>query len=103
MPLNKVFSDSLTWEGEDRADWKIFYVEVPGLLYVTVAFDRPDGSCEVVLRDRFGAHMAREVQSNHPKIELARRVTPGRFFVWVNAPNEYCASQYSIEARVDPD
>ena len=103
LPLNKVFTDSLTYGGEDRSDWKIFNVEEPGLLTVTIHFDKIDGSCEVYLRDKYGADMGREVQSNNPYIELVRRVEPGRFFVWLSSPDERCASQYSIEARVDPD
>lgn len=103
LPLNKVFTDSVTWEGEDRSDWKIFFVEQPGLLSVKVVFDKVAGSCEVYLRDKYGAHVAREVQSNNPYIELVRRVEPGRFFVWLNAPTPKCSSQYSIEARVEPD
>ncbi len=103
ISLNKIYSDSVTWEGEDFSDWKIFHVDKAGLLFVTVAFDTPDGACEVILRDKYGAHMAREVQSNNPKIVLTRRVEPGRFFVWVHAPGEYCSSGYSVQARIDPD
>ena len=103
MPMNKVFTDSLTWEGEDRSDWKVFNVSEPGLLKLTVRFDKPDGSCEVYLRDKYGAHMAREVQSNSPRMELVRRVEPGRFFAWIHAPDQQCSSEYAIEARVDPD
>ncbi|MCA9546975.1 MAG: hypothetical protein KC613_21380 [Myxococcales bacterium] len=103
LPLNKVFTDSLTPEGDDKADWKVFFVENQGLLTVTVHFDKLDSNCEVYLRDKYGAHMAKEVQSNNPYIELVRRVEPGRFFVWLNAPTPKCSSQYSIEARVEPD
>ncbi len=103
MPMNKVFTDSLSWVGEDRSDWKVFNVQQPGLLRVTIRFDKPDGSCEVYLRDKYGSHMAREVQSNSPRMELVRRVEPGRFFAWINSPNEQCSSEYAIEARVDPD
>ncbi|MCA9539485.1 MAG: hypothetical protein KC620_11395 [Myxococcales bacterium] len=103
LPLNKVFTDSLTWD-TDKSDWKIFHVDQPGLVFVTVHFDKIDGKCEVYLRDKYGAHMAREVQSNNPYIELARRITePQRLFIWINAPNEKCSSQYSLEARVEPD
>ncbi len=103
LPLNKVFTDSLTPEAEDKADWKVFFVERAGLLSVTVHFDRLDANCEVFLRDKYGAHMAKEVQSNNPYIELVRRVEPGRYFVWLNAPDLKCSSQYSIEARVEAD
>lgn len=104
LPLNKVYTDSLTFEeGADVSDWKIFHVDQQGLLTVTVHFDKVNGSCEVYLRDKYGAHMAREIQSNNPYIELTRRVEPGRFFVWLNSPDKNCSSQYSIEARIDPD
>ncbi len=103
MPLNKVFTDSVSWEGEDRSDWKIFHVEAPGLLSVKIVFDNVAGSCEVFLRDKYGAHMAREVQSNNPYLELVRRVEAGRFFIWVKSPDKNCSSQYSLEARLDPD
>jgi hypothetical protein len=103
MELNKVFTDSLTPEGDDKSDWKIFYVQEPGLLTVKVHFDAQDTTCEVYLRDKYGAHMAREQQSNNPYIELVRRVEPGRYFVWLNAPDLKCSSQYAIEARVEAD
>jgi hypothetical protein len=105
LPLNKVYTDSITFTGEDRADWKIFHVDQPGLLSVKVVFDNAGAarSCEIYLKDKYGAHVAREVQSNNPYTELVRRVEPGRFFVWVNAPDAKCASQYSMEARLDPD
>lgn len=104
LPLNKVFTDSLTYNGDDRSDWKIFNIDQQGLLTVTIHFDKIDGSCEVSLRDKYGADMGREVQSNSPYIELVRRVEePGRFFVWLNSPDAKCSSQYSIEARIDPD
>ena len=35
LPLNKVFTDSIANNG-DRSDWKIFFVEAPGLLKVTI-------------------------------------------------------------------
>lgn len=103
LPLNKVFTDSLTKQ-VDTSDWKIFNIDKQGLLTVTIHFDKIDGSCEVYLRDKYGADMGREVQSNNPYIELVRRVEePGRFFVWLNSPDDKCSSQYSIEARLDPD
>lgn len=103
LPLNKVFTDSITFKGEDRNDWKIFYVEQAGLLKVTVHFDKADSGCEVYLKDKYGAEMAKEVQSANPYIELVRRVEPARFFVNLVAPSANCGSQYSIEARIDPD
>lgn len=103
LPLNKVMTDSLTWD-VDKSDWKIFFVETGGLVYVTVHFDKPGGKCEVYLRDRYGAQMAREVQSNNPYVELVRRVPEAtRVFVWVNSNGENCSTQYSLEARVEPD
>ncbi|MCB9526918.1 MAG: hypothetical protein H6703_01100 [Myxococcales bacterium] len=103
LPLNKVMTDSLTWD-VDKSDWKIFHVETGGLVYVTVHFDKPGGKCEVYLRDRYGAQMAREVQSNNPYVELVRRVPePTRIFVWVNSTGENCSTQYSLEARIEPD
>lgn len=103
LPLNKVFTDSLSYKGDDRNDWKIFYVEDPGLLKVTVHFDKPDAGCVVLLKDKYGAEMAKEVQSANPRMELVRRVEPARFFVNLVAPDGQCASQYSIEAKIDPD
>jgi hypothetical protein len=103
LPLNKVFTDSLTFKGDDQEDWKIFYVEQPGLLKVTVHFDTADVGCEVYLKDKYGAEKAKEVQSANPYIELVRRVEPARFFVNLVAPNARCNSQYSIEAKIDPD
>lgn len=102
LPLNKVFTDSIANNG-DRSDWKIFFVEAPGLLKVTIHFDKADAGCEVFLKDKYGAEVAKEVQSANPYIELVRRVEPARFFVHVSAPRETCSSQYSVEARVDPD
>ena len=64
----------MTYDGDDKSDWKIFHVDEPGLLMVTVHFDDAGGSCEAYLRDKYGAHVAREVQSNNPYIELTRRV-----------------------------
>lgn len=103
LPLNKVFTDSLTYQGEDFSDWKIFYVEQPGLLKVTVHFDKADVGCEVYLKDKYGAEKAKEVQSANPYIELVRRVEPARYFVNLVAADSKCASQYSIEAKIDPD
>jgi hypothetical protein len=103
LPMNKVHTDSLSFRGGDTSDWKIFNVDVPGLITVTIAFDRPDADCEAYLADKYGAKVAREVQSANPKIVLTRRVDPGRFFVWVNAPKQSCTTQYSIEARLEPD
>ncbi len=103
IPLNKVHTDSVTFDGDDQSDWKIFHVDEPGLLMVTVHFDDAGGSCEAYLRDKYGAHVAREVQSNNPYIELTRRVEPGRFFIWIHAPDESCSTRYSLEARLDPD
>lgn len=103
LPLNKVFTDSLSYKGEDFSDWKIFYVEEPGLLKVTVHFDKADAGCVVYLKDKYGAEMAKEVQSANPYIELVRRVEPARFFVNLVALDSKCASQYSIEAKIDPD
>lgn len=104
LPLNKVFTDSLTYGADDRSDWKIFNIDKQGLLTVTIHFDKIDGSCEVYLRDKYGADMGREVQSNNPYLEIVRRVEePGRFFVWLNSPDAKCSSQYSIEARLDAD
>ena len=103
MPADKVYTDSVTYSGEDLSDWKVVHIDKPGLLAIKVVFDELAGTCEVYLRDKYGAHVAREVQSNNPYIELVRRVEPGRFFIWVNAPDEGCESQYSLEARLDPD
>ncbi len=103
MALNKVFTDSLTFKGGDTEDWKIFHVDQPGLLTVRVHFDDANGNCEAFLRDKYGAHMAKEVQSNNPYLDLVRRVEPARFFVWLHAPDKGCASRYSLEARLDPD
>lgn len=103
IPLNKVFTDSLTHLGEDHADWKVVHTDRPGLLMVTVRFDEVQTECEVYLADKYGAKMAREVHAGQPHIELVRRVEPGRFFVWINAPSNKCASSYSLEARLDPD
>jgi hypothetical protein len=103
LPMNKVHTDSLSFRGGDMSDWKIFNVDVPGLVTVTIAFDRPDADCEAYLADKYGAKVAREVQSANPKIVLTRRVDPGRFFVWVHAPKQSCTTQYSIEARLEPD
>lgn len=103
LPMNKVITDSLTWD-VDKSDWKIFFVKQSGLVFVTVHFDKPGGKCEVYLRDKYGAQMAREVQSNNPYVELARRVKDEtRLFVWVNSPGEKCSTQYSLEARIEPD
>jgi len=103
IPLNRVHTDSVTFDGDDTSDWKIFNVGEPGLLTVTVVFNTPDGTCEAYLRDKYGAHVAREVQSNNPYIELTRRVEPGRFFIWIHAPDESCSTTYSLEAKLDPD
>ncbi len=103
LPMNKVHTDSLSFRGGDLSDWKIFNVDVPGLVTVTIAFDRPDADCEAHLADKYGAKISREVQSANPKIVLTRRVDPGRFFVWVHAPKQSCTTQYSIEARLEPD
>lgn len=103
LELNKVFTDSLTPAGGDKSDWKVLFLEGTGLLTVTVHFDKLDSNCEVFLRDKYGAHVAKEVQSNNPYLQLVRRIEPGRYFVWVNAPSEKCNSQYSIEAKVDAD
>ena len=103
LPLNKVITDSLTWD-VDKSDWKIFFVEQQGLVTVTTHFDTPGGRCELYLRDKYGAQMAREVQSNNPYVQLVRRVLePTRLFVWVNSPGESCSTMYSIEARIEPD
>lgn len=102
MALNKVFTDSLT-PGTDKSDWKVMFLEGTGLLTVTVHFDKIDSNCEVYLRDKYGAHVAKEVQSNNPYLQLVRRIEPGRYFVWVNSPGEKCNSQYSIEAKLDAD
>ena len=103
LPLNKVITDSLTWD-VDRSDWKIFFVEVQGLVTVTTHFDTPGGNCELYLRDKYGAQMAREVQSNNQYVQLVRRVVePTRLFVWVNSSSKKCSTMYSIEAKVDPD
>ena len=103
ITMNRVHTDSVTFDGEDDSDWKIFNVDTPGLLEVTVVFNTPDGTCEAYLRDKYGAHVAREVQSNNPYIKLTRRVEPGRFFIWIYAPDEGCNTTYSVEARLDPD
>lgn len=104
MPLNRVFTDSITFSGEDRADWKVFNVEQAGLLRLTVRFDDPDGTCEISMRDKYGSRIAREVQLNSQRMELVRRVdAPGRFFAAIEAPNEGCSSEYAVEARLDPD
>lgn len=103
LPLNKVITDSLTWD-VDKSDWKIFFVEAQGLVTVTTHFDTPGGKCEMYLRDKYGAQMAREVQSNNPYVQLVRRVKePTRLFVWVNSTGENCSTMYSIEARIEPD
>jgi len=103
LPLNKVITDSLTWD-VDKSDWKIFFVEEQGLVTVTTHFDKPGGKCELYLRDKYGAQMAREVQSNNPYVQLVRRVIePTRLFVWVNSPGESCSTMYSIEAKIEPD
>lgn len=102
LPLNKVFTDSLTVDGKDLDDWKIFNVDQPGFLTVTVHFDQPGGECEAHLADKYGAKIAREVQSANPYVKLERRVDPGRYFVWIHA-GKGCATQYSVEARLDPD
>ena len=103
LPLNKVFTDSLTFLGADRSDWKIIHLDKPGLLTVTVHFDEVQTECEAYLADKYGAKMAREVHAGQPYLELVRRVEPGRFFIWINAPSDKCSSQYSLEARLDPD
>ncbi len=103
MPLNKVYTDSVAFELDDKSDWKIFHVDQPGLLTVRIVFDTPNGTCEAYLRDKYGAHVAREVQSNNPYLDLVRRVEPGRFFIWIHAPDEKCSTKYSLEARLDPD
>lgn len=102
MALNKIFTDSLT-HPTDKSDWKVLFLESSGLLTVTVHFDRIDGGCEVYLKDKYGAHIAKEVQSNNPYLELVRRIEPGRFFVWINSPGEKCDTEYSIEARLEAD
>ncbi len=102
LPLNKVFTDSITAKGEDRDDWKIFNVDAPGFLTVTVHFDEQGGDCEASLADKYGAKVAREVQSANPYVKLERRVDAGRYFIWVHA-NDKCSTQYSVEARLDPD
>ena len=90
-------SSSKPWE-------KIFFVEVQGLVTVTTHFDTPGGNCELYLRDKYGAQMAREVQSNNQYVQLVRRVVePTRLFVWVNSSSKKCSTMYSIEAKVDPD
>jgi hypothetical protein len=103
ITMNRVHTDSVTFDGDDESDWKIFNVDQPGLLTVTVVFNTPNGTCEAYLRDKYGAHVAREVQSNNPYIELTRRVEPGRFFIWVYAPDEGCSTTYSVESKLDPD
>ncbi len=103
LPLNKVIVDSLTWD-VDKSDWKIFFVEQQGLVTVTTHFDTPGGNCEMYLRDKYGAQMAREVQSNNQYVKLVRRIVePTRLFVWVNSSSEKCSTGYAIEARIDPD
>lgn len=103
LPLNKVITDSLTWD-VDKSDWKIFFVEQQGLVTVTTHFDTPGGNCELYLRDKYGAQMAREVQSNNQYVQLVRRVVePTRLFVWVNSSGKKCSTMYSIEAKIDPD
>ncbi len=102
IAMNKVLSDSLTWD-VDVSDWKLIYVKEPGLIFVKVHFDRPNGKCEVYLRDKYGAQMAREVQSNNPYIELVRKVEdPGRVFVWLHSPTSKCDTGYALEARIEP-
>lgn len=104
LPLNKVFTDSLTFSGEDRHDWKIFYIEEPGLLTVKVHFDKSDRGCVVYLKDKYGAELAKEIQSANPYVELVRRRDEAsRLFVHLEADQSKCASQYSIEARLNPD
>jgi hypothetical protein len=101
LPLNKVVTDSITSEG-DVDDWKIFNVDQQGFLTVTVHFDEQGGECEASLADKYGAKVAREVQSANPYVKLERRVDPGRYFIWVHAGRK-CSTQYSVEARLDPD
>ncbi|MFN3200533.1 MAG: hypothetical protein ACE366_19195 [Bradymonadia bacterium] len=102
MPMNKVFTDSLTFSGKDKNDWKLINVEEPGLLYVTVRFDEINAACRVHLADKYGAKIAREDNAGQPRIEMVREVNPGRFFIWLEAVDNSCSSQYSIEARLDP-
>ncbi len=103
IALNKVLSDSLTWD-VDVSDWKLIYVQEPGLVYVKVHFDRGNGKCEVYLRDKYGAQMAREVQSNNPYVELVRKMDEaGRVFVWLHSPSAKCDTGYALEARIEPN
>lgn len=103
LPMNKVFTDSLSHNGADYSDWKIFNADQPGIITVTIHFDKPDADCEAYLADKYGAKIERETQSASPYIRLTRRIEPGRFFVWVHAPKASCTTQYSIEARLEPD
>ncbi len=103
LPLNKVFTDALSPLGGDKSDWKIFNTTEPGLVTVSIHFDKPDGDCEAQLADKYGAKIEREVQSANPYVRLTRKVEPGRFFVWIYAPKDTCSTQYSIEARLEPD
>lgn len=102
MPMNKVFTDSITYRGNDKNDWKLINVEESGLLYVTVRFDKIDAACRVHLADKYGAKIAREDNAGQPRIEMVREVNPGRFFIWLEAVDGSCSSQYSLEARLDP-
>jgi hypothetical protein len=61
IPLNRVVTDTVNFEGGDATDWKVFSVPSSGLYSVELFWDIPFVESQVILHDQYGVEIERVI------------------------------------------
>tara|TARA_B100000029_G_C17293267_1_gene857797 strand:- start:310 stop:804 length:495 start_codon:yes stop_codon:yes gene_type:complete len=62
IPLNRVVTDTVNFEGGDATDWKVFSVSSSGLYSVEIFWDHPYVQRQVILHNQYGVEIDRLAQ-----------------------------------------
>ena len=105
--LNKMFLDSVDYDGGDGSDWRYMLIGQRGLLTVTCHFDNVHAKTAVTVRDAVGNVMATQYHNGEPKQEATVKVKPGfggtgRYYVEIKATEEGATTPYTCEGKFEP-
>ena len=98
IDLGQPVADEVDYNGGDRTDWKVLFVEDPGVLKIEVVVDNENAGLVVELYDKYGRRLGRAVHVKDvgPKVDLLQEVTPGKYFIKVYAKSKGDKTGYTL-------
>ncbi len=96
-------SDGVNYRTGDRTDWKQAVVKRPGRLYVQIACDNKEAHINAALFNKYGKLIIQKEKKrgNSDHIRFEGDVTPGNYFIQIQARSSNDKTIYTIRASME--